>query len=63
MNNGYVEFEKTLDLEASLPKLLSNDLSAGSLNSGNAFPVEGVTEGMPCLRVDERILYVYQDYK
>lgn len=63
MNGGFTSFTKALDLESSLPKLMSNDESAASLNSGTSFPTMGVTEGMPCLRTDERILYVYSGYK
>lgn len=63
MNRGYTNFTAALDLEHSLPHLLSNDKSAISLNSGTSFPTSGVTEGMPCLRTDERILYIYSDFK
>ena len=63
MNGGYTNFTAYLDLEHSLPHLLRNDQSAISLNSGTSFPSSGVVEGMPCLRTDERILYIYSDYK
>ena len=63
MNGGYTDFTATLDLEHSLPRLLSNDQSAITLNAGTSFPTSGVVEGMPCLRTDERILYIYSDHK
>lgn len=58
MNGGFTSFTTALDLENSLPKLLSNDKSALSLNAGTAFPTTGVMDGMPCYRTDENKLYV-----
>lgn len=52
---NFTVYEKFID---SLPKLLDNDLSAATWHAGEAFPTEGVVDGMPCYRKDENKLYI-----